>query len=379
MTQTDSKQSTQSKDKNNPVSSQLEGHRQKIDEIDKQLLDEIDKQLLHLISKRLAVAKEIGNIKGQNKATVVDTRRETEVIQKLVDLNRDGPLTRKSLFRIFNAIIAASREIQQAVLQKPLEHNVPALFAVIGNPVSHSLSPAMHNCAFVATGYNGLYLPLEIGDIKAAVSGLKALKFRGASITIPHKVSIIELLDELDDMALKIKAVNTVVNKDGLLFGYNTDCSGAIMALTSITPITDREFAMIGAGGAARAIGFGIKARGGRITILNRSKEKGEKLAEELDAAFIPLEEATKLNCNILVNTTSVGMTPHMDDMCVPTDVIDIKTKLLREAEKIGCTIIDGLSMFIYQGAEQFELWTGLKAPVDIMRLAVLAALNESE
>jgi shikimate dehydrogenase len=381
MTQTDSKQSAPSKNKNNPVSSRLEGHRQKI--------DEIDKQLLHLINKRLAVAKEIGSIKGQSKTNVVDTRRETEVFQKLVDLNRAGPLTRKSLFQIFNAIIAASREVQQAQIQKPLGRNVPALFAVIGNPVSHSLSPIMHNCAFTVTGYEGLYLPLEMGDIQSAVSGLKALKFGGASITIPHKVSIIEFLDELDDMALKIKAVNTVVNKDGLLFGYNTDCSGAIMALANITPITDREVAIIGAGGAARAIGFGIKSQGGRITILNRSKEKGEKLARDLDAAFIPLAEVTKLNCNILVNTTSVGMTPHIEDMCVPADILDenmvvmdivynpLKTKLLREAEKKGCTIIDGLSMFIHQGAGQFELWTGLKAPVDMMRMSVLAALNE--
>ena len=148
---------------------------------------------------------------------------------------------------------------------------------------------------------------------------------------------------------------------------------------------------MIGAGGAARAIGFGIKNQGGRITILNRSIVKGEKLAKDLNAAFIPLAEVTKLNCNILVNTTPVGMTPHVEDMCVPIDALDknmavmdivynpLKTKLLREAEKIGCTIIDGLSMFIYQGAGQFELWTGLKAPVDIMRMSVLAALNESE
>ena len=158
MTHTDSKHSASSKDKNEPVSAQLEGHRQKI--------DELDKQLLHLINKRLSVAEEIGNIKGQNKANVVDTRRETEVIRKLVDLNRDGLLTRKSLFRIFYAIIAASREVQEAELEMPLEGSVPALFAVIGNPVSHSLSPTMHNCAFSATGYNGLYLPLEISDIQ---------------------------------------------------------------------------------------------------------------------------------------------------------------------------------------------------------------------
>ena len=123
-------------------------------------------------------------------------------------------------------------------------------------------------------------------------------------------------------------------------------------------------------------------------------KERGitkYRLAKDLDVAFIPLAEVTKLICNILVNTTPVGMTPHMDEMCVPADVLDenmvvmdivyhpLKTRLLKEAEKKGCTIVDGLSMFIHQGAEQFELWTGLKAPVDIMRMSVLAALNESE
>ena len=146
---------------------------------------------------------------------------------------------------------------------------------------------------------------------------------------------------------------------------------------------------MIGAGGAARAIGFGIKNQGGRITILNRSIVKGEKLAKDLNAAFIPLAEVTKLNCNILVNTTPVGMTPHVEDMCVPIDALDknmavmdivynpLKTRLIEEAAKAGCRTVDGISMFVYQGAEQFELWTQHKAPVDMMRLAVLAALEE--
>lgn len=377
---TTSKQFSEHSKKGDPILSKLENHRKKIDEIDRQLLD--------LINRRLAVAKEIGQIKGRKKTMIIDTKRETEVLQKLLNLNRDGELTRKSLFQVFTAIIAASREIQQPEMQMSFECPVPALFAVIGNPVSHSMSPCMHSCAFSATGYNGLYLPLEISDIEQAVSGLKALNFKGASITIPHKESIIDFLDEVDDMARRIGAVNTVVNTHGDLIGYNTDCSGAILALTEFTTIKDRQVAVIGAGGAARAIGFGVKAEGGQVTILNRSADKGEKLAGDLDAKFIPFEEVFNIDCDILINTTPVGMAPHVDETSVPREALDkhmvvmdivynpLKTRLLREAEKVGCPTIDGLSMFVHQGAGQFTLWTGLAAPVEMMRMAVLAALN---
>jgi shikimate dehydrogenase len=381
MPPSDHRPSLSSKKSSDPLSSQLERHRQEI--------DDIDRQLLHLIHQRLAVARVIGNLKGLHKKRVVDTRREAEIIRKLLDMNSEDLLSRDALFRIFSAIIAASREVQHRQLRMPVEHNAPVLFAVIGNPVSHSLSPVMHNCAFGATGYRGLYLPLEIGNIHSAVAGIKALNFGGASVTIPHKAAVIELLDELDEMAYKINAVNTIVSNNGMLKGHNTDCSGAIAALTSIAQIANKDVCIIGAGGAARAIGFGIKAGKGRITILNRTIAKGEKLADDLDAGFIPLAEVTELNCDILVNTTSVGMTPQVEETCVPAGLLKkdmlimdivynpLKTRLLKEAQKIGCTTIDGLSMFIHQGAAQFELWTGMKAPVEMMRLAVLTALNE--
>jgi shikimate dehydrogenase len=287
--------------------------------------------------------------------------------------------------------MAASRSIQQAGCQQASEIKSPSIFAVIGNPVSHSLSPTMHNSAFAAAGYPGLYLPLELDDIGLAVSGLKALRFRGASITIPHKIAVMEFLDEIDEMARNIKAVNTIATINGRLVGYNTDCSGAMRALSAKTGIKDKEVTVIGAGGAARAIGFGVNSEGGRLTIVNRSKKNGEKLAGDLDAAFIPLSEVTQLGCDILINATAVGMTPHIDSMPVAKDVLDkrmvvmdivynpLNTRLLKEAEHRGCTTIDGLSMFIYQGADQFELWTNLKAPVDIMKLAVLAALDEHD
>jgi shikimate dehydrogenase len=375
------KQSNQNNELVDAITRNLEKHRREIDQIDEQLLD--------LINRRLSIAKEIGKIKGHANAAVIDTTRESHVIQRLFSLRRDGLLSQKARFQIFTAIFAASRSIQRAGPQLASERKSPSIFAVIGNPVSHSLSPMMHNSAFSAVGYHGLYLPLELDDIGLAVSGLKALKFRGASITIPHKVAVMEFLDEIDEMALDIRAVNTIVNTNGKLVGYNTDCSGAMRALSAKTGIKDKDVTVIGAGGAARAIGFGVKSEGGRLTIVNRSIENGEKLAGDLDAAFNPLSEVTQLSCDVLINTTAVGMTPQVDSMPVPKDVLEphmvvmdivynpLNTRLLKEAERMGCITIDGASMFIYQGADQFEMWTNLKAPVDIMKLAVLAALDE--
>ena len=266
-----------------------------------------------------------------------------------------------------------------------------ALFAVLGDPVSHSLSPVMHNQGLSDIGYNGVYLAFRVQDIGKAVSGIRALGIKGASITIPHKVSIIPFLDELDDTAEKIGAVNTIINRQGVLSGYNSDCLGAVKAISEKTAIEDKDFVIIGAGGAARAIGFGIISRGGRLTILNRSVDKGEKLARDLGSEFQHISNLNKTKCQILINTTPLGMIPDTDAMPVKSDnleksmvVMDViynplKTRLLKEAEHIGCTTIDGLSMFVYQGAFQFELWTGKKAPVGVMKKAVLNALKKGD
>jgi shikimate dehydrogenase len=261
-------------------------------------------------------------------------------------------------------------------------------YAVLGNPISHSLSPIMHNAAFAAAGYHGVYIALKTENIGEAIAALKAMNFKGASITIPHKGDVMPYLDDLDDMAGKIKAVNTVINKNGRFFGCNTDYLGSVRALSERATIRGRQVVIVGAGGAARAIGFGVVAEGGQVTIVNRSKEAGERLAEDLKVEFVPLAEIKKLKSHILINTTSVGMTPDVDSMPVPEDVLNknmvvmdivynpLKTRLLRKANEIGCVVIDGVSMLVYQGAAQFELWTGLKAPVERMRMAVLATLG---
>ncbi|MBW2575299.1 MAG: shikimate dehydrogenase [Deltaproteobacteria bacterium] len=265
------------------------------------------------------------------------------------------------------------------------------IFAVLGDPVSHSLSPVMHNTALSEVGYNGVYHAFKVKDIGGAVSGIKALGIRGASITIPHKVSVIEFLDELDDTAGKIGAVNTVINRHGILTGYNSDCLGAIKAILEKTTIKDKNVVIIGAGGAARAIGFGIMSQGGMVTILNRTGAKGERLARHLGAEFHPISNLKNTGCQILINTTPVGMIPDTNMMPVQREDLDktmvvmdvvynpLKTRLLREAENIGCRTVDGVSMFVYQGAFQFELWTGKRAPVEVMKKAVLKALGKGD
>jgi shikimate dehydrogenase len=265
------------------------------------------------------------------------------------------------------------------------------LFAVLGDPVSHSLGPVMHNTAFAALGYNGAYLAFRVKDIGKAVVGIKALGIKGASITIPHKVSVMDFLDELDDTAQKIGAVNTVLNRKGVLTGYNSDGFGVVKALFERTTIKDKNVVILGAGGAARAIGFAIISEGGRVTVINRTLAKGEKLAKDLGADFQPISKLNQTACHILINTTPVGMFPDTDAMPIRKQDLDkamvvmdvvynpLKTRLLRAAENIGCRTIDGVSMFVYQGAFQLELWTGMKAPVDVMRKAVITALGRDD
>ncbi len=262
-----------------------------------------------------------------------------------------------------------------------------SLYGVIGDPVSHSMSPVMHNSAFAHIGYNGAYMAFPVKDIGSAVTGIKSLGISGASITIPHKVAIMEFLDRIDETAMKIGAVNTVVNDYGKLSGYNTDCLGAVNALKNKTDIKGKNIVLLGAGGAARAIGFGIIAEGGILTILNVLEDEGSALAEDLGVEYYHLSEYRRFDPQILINATPVGMTPdtnaipvernYLKEDMVVMDIVynPLKTLLLKEAESIGCSTVDGVSMFVYQGVAQFEMWTGRKAPVDLMRKVVLDEL----
>jgi shikimate dehydrogenase len=265
-----------------------------------------------------------------------------------------------------------------------------SLFGLIGNPVAHSLSPLMQNQAFAALNYNAVFLAFKVIDPGSTIEGIKALNIRGVSVTLPHKIAVMKYLDEIDETAARIGAVNTIVNRKGILTGYNTDCEASMEALRTQTTIRGKSIALIGAGGAARAIGFGLVTAGGRVTILNRSRVAGEQLASDLKTEFLPLNE-WEPNCyDILINATPIGMFPETDASPIPEKdlsknmvVLDIvynpiKTRLLREAEAKKCRTISGVSMFVFQGAYQFELWTGKRAPVDMMKKAVLQALTRT-
>jgi len=263
-----------------------------------------------------------------------------------------------------------------------------SLYAVFGNPVGQSLSPVMHNKAFAATGFNGVYLAFRVIDIVAAMAAVRAIGIRGVSVTIPHKIAVMNSLDEIDDQARRIGAVNTVVNREGRLWGYNSDGQGAVRALMEKTTVQDADIAIIGAGGAARAIGFNIVDNGGRVTIINRSIQKGEGLAKDLGADFKPLSGLKHIRADILINTTPVGMSPQTQDLPLSPELIrknmlvmdivynPVQTALLKHARQMGCRTIDGVAMFVYQGAFQFTLWTGMEAPIETMRRAVYTALN---
>jgi shikimate dehydrogenase len=278
--------------------------------------------------------------------------------------------------------------------------------ALIGDPVEHTMSPAMQNAAFREKGIDYLYVPFRVKaeGLGKAIDGMRALNMRGLNITIPHKVAAIRFLDELDPLAEKIGAVNTIVNEEGVLKGYNTDATGFLQALLEkrIEP-GGKNILILGAGGASRAISLILADRGANLTILNRLLELdwAEELAGRISQTFNREVEALELNrdnltrtlekTDILVNATSVGMTPDIHQTPVDSDLLKpelivfdivynpIKTRLLREAEEAGAKTISGIEMLVWQGALAFEKWTSLKPPVDLMRKETIRLLQENE
>lgn len=262
-----------------------------------------------------------------------------------------------------------------------------ALYGIIGNPVSHSLSPAMHNAALAACEVNAVYLPFPAEDIQAAVTGIRGLGILGTSVTIPHKEGIMPYLDEIDPVAQRIGAVNTVYLENGKLAGTNTDWLGAVRALEAETELAGKTAVLLGAGGSARAVGFGLLERDVTVVLCSRTESRGRRLADELGCQWISLLESDALSGEILINATSVGMQPKSGVSPVPVSVLvnfqvvmdivyaPLQTRLLQEAAEAGCVIINGLEMLLYQGVSQFELWTGKDAPVDSMRKALMEAL----
>lgn len=267
--------------------------------------------------------------------------------------------------------------------REPFLSGRTAVYGILGDPVAHSMSPLMHNTAFNRLDIDAVYLAFEVENLPKALGGMQALGIKGASVTLPFKREVMGLIDEIDGTARSIGAVNTLVIEKNSIQGTNTDWVGAVRSIESLLPIEGNVFVVIGAGGAARAVVFGIIRNGGTAVVVNRSEEKGRALADEFNCTFVALSDVERVEGDCLVNTTSVGMYPKVDEMPVAASVLGrfkavadiiynpLKTRLLREAEASGCQVVGGLEMFVHQGAEQFRIWTGKDAPLEDMKEVV--------
>lgn len=350
-------------------------------------IDDLDQQILALLDERMRTSIAIGLVKRATNAMVFDAGREFAVFDNLLAGTLNKRIPEWAVLDIFSEIIKVSRALQSDNLQQA----PPKLYAVLGHPIGHSLSPVMHNRAFSFINHNGLYFALDTTDVGRTLFALKDLDFGGASITMPHKETIVDYLDELIGVAKEMRVVNTVVFTNGKLVGYNTDSEGAMLSLKYRTELEGKTVLLLGAGGAARSIAYGLKMEKVTTFIANRDEEKGRKLAELTGAVFVPLDEALGVACDIIINATSVGMHPNADDMPVPPEIFQenmlvmdivynpLHTKFIKEAVARGCVPVDGVSMFVQQGARQFELWTSKAAPLPIMRQTVLSLLKTNE
>jgi shikimate dehydrogenase len=276
------------------------------------------------------------------------------------------------------------------------------LFVIFGDPVEHSLSPAMQNAALQAAGIDGLYIPWRVkaAGLPTAFEALRGMEnFGGANVTLPHKEQAVSLVDELSSEAASVGAVNTIVSRGGHLFGANTDGQGFLRSLQEEAGFVPRgqQAVILGAGGAARALAWSLGEAGvSALLILNRTVERAESLADLVSRGTgasavglgpndprIPERVAA---CGLLVNATSVGLSPLDPPVIDPVLlrpgmlVYDLiyrprETTLLLEAKKRGCQVVGGLGMLLYQGALAFELWTGQKPSEEAMRTALIQAL----
>jgi shikimate dehydrogenase len=258
-----------------------------------------------------------------------------------------------------------------------------ALCGIVLHPAGHTRSPAMHNAAFARCGVDAVYVALDVPSARlpAAIAGARALGIRQLAVSIPHKESVLAHLDEVEAQAREIGAVNTVTLRDGRLVGSNTDWIGAVRALEREGAIDGRRAVVLGAGGAARAVVWGLRQSGARVTVLNRTPDRARALADALGAEGAgSLADLARTPHEILVNTTSVGLredaSPVAADAIAKDAVVldavydPAETRLLRDARSRGARTVPGKWMLVYQAAAQFEAWTGLEAPVEEMARA---------
>jgi 3-dehydroquinate dehydratase/shikimate dehydrogenase len=263
------------------------------------------------------------------------------------------------------------------------------IYGVVGDPIAHSLSPAIMNAAFRRENVNAVYLALHAKTLKDLLSCVKEIPIHGLSVTMPYKEVILPHLDNTDSHTTKIGACNTVVRaQDGKLYGFNTDAAGIVRPLERrLNTLEGARILVIGAGGAARAAVFGLKERGCEVYILNRSLAAAKKLAHQARARITKRPDLKKLAFDVIINATPVGMgntreTPLQDKEINARYVFDMvydpaETRLLKLAKERGAQVIPGIEMFVHQAARQFEIWTGKPAPFDEMLRVVLLALQD--
>jgi len=265
------------------------------------------------------------------------------------------------------------------------------LYGVLGADVVWSLSPVLHNRAFEARGLDAVYVPLQAESLEGFLQALPAFDLSGFSVTRPYKVDIVPHLQEVEEHAALSGSVNTVVVHDGSLRGSTTDGIGVLAPLKKRLDVKGRAAVIIGAGGAARAAALALQQKGARVTLVARRPDRAASVAALLGCAHAGLDDLSRLAWDVLINATPVGSAAFPDQSPLPaklhrpgTVVLDmvyepLETRFLREAQQAGCTIIDGLQMLLAQAVAQFETWTGLEAPVDVMKSAALFLAQEQE
>ncbi len=275
------------------------------------------------------------------------------------------------------------------------------ILCVIGHPIGHSMSPPMHNAAIRDLNLDYVYVAFDVhpNDLKYALEGFKALRIKGINVTIPHKINVIQYLDEVDPLAVQIGAVNTIKNENGVLLGKNTDALGCKMALIEAgCKLMNKKVLFIGAGGAARAITFSIAEDVDQIVILNRTVQHAKYLTTSLEKNFNKKYNAKELNrenlkkelinSDILINSTSIGMEPRATESLVPKEFLHssifvfdaiynpLETRLIKDAKESGCRTLGGLDMLVNQGALAFEWWIGKTPNKMLMKKKIIEFLG---
>jgi shikimate dehydrogenase len=273
------------------------------------------------------------------------------------------------------------------------QSSAPHVCLVIGDPIAHSLSPAMHNAAYAALGLNFKMNRERVAsqDLKAMLERVRSRGIRGLAVTMPHKTTIPSLIDRIDPVAETIGAVNTVVNDSGVLTGYNTDWLGILRPLEAVVDLKGRSVALLGAGGAAQAAAYACAQSGASVTIFYRSRERAEHLARKFSCGVCLMDDTAQLLAHdVIINTTPVGMAPDTILSPIPASALAPHhtvfetiysppvTALLKQSRDAGAKTISGFEMFLEQGAAQFQLHTGHEPPLEEMKRALRASNNGS-